>query len=86
MLTKGKRCIYIKKQVKEFEKEEGKKRIKEKRIHRKGKTYQKAGGTGRWKCGGTDNEAMEKGKKRRLLIKAILPAHEFSWLPAGIKS
>lgn len=37
MLTKGKRCIYIKKQVKEFEKE-GKKRIKEKRIHRKGKT------------------------------------------------
>lgn len=38
MLTTGKRCIYIKKQVKEFEKEEGKKRIKEKRIDRKGKT------------------------------------------------
>ena len=38
-------------------------RMKEQRIHRKGKTYQKAGGTGRWKCEGTDNEAMEKGKK-----------------------
>ena len=67
------------------------KKKKEKReSKRKGYTgrgkHQKAGGTGRWKCGGTDNEAMEKGKKRRLLIKAILPAHEFSWLPAGIKS
>lgn len=30
MLTKGKRCIYIKKQVKEFEKEEGKKNQREK--------------------------------------------------------
>ena len=55
--------MYIKKQVKEFEKSEEKKRMKEQSIHRKGKTYQNAGGTGRWKCGGTNNEAMEKGKK-----------------------
>lgn len=46
MLTKGKRYVYIKEQVKEFEKSEEKKRMKEQRIPKKGKTYQKAGGTG----------------------------------------